>query len=211
MFTSCFHEVLESGKSLRLGLAAHPSGDAAFLLLKLKGIPHFPLPNSVKCNPCQAPESGWEKGFRHKSSMACSILTMLKNKKSGFTSQAPKRKHPLSVLWPLQGPARQQGWTFYLGHLHNSWGVCPASVGSFCLDRRGDKVAGPHYPHALLTRMEGILHGSAISCSVFNYDITNEPSIPTSRISIIPKRAGVVWNRETRGWQCYMFNPWVYI
>lgn len=36
------HEVLESGKSLRLGLAAHPSGDAASLLLKLKGIPSLP-------------------------------------------------------------------------------------------------------------------------------------------------------------------------
>lgn len=51
----------------------------------------------------------------------------------------------------------------------------PASVGSFCLDRRGDKVADSRYPHA---RMEGILQGSAISYVVFDYGITNELSIP---------------------------------
>lgn len=87
MFTVLFVKFLGA-------IAAHPSVLAASPLLKLKGIPQ---PNRVKYNPCQAPESGWEKGFRHVASMACSILTMLKNKKSGFISKAPKRKHPLSA------------------------------------------------------------------------------------------------------------------
>lgn len=192
---SAVSEVFGSGKSLRLDLAtaaiaAHPSGDPASPLIKLKGIPHFPQPNRVKRNPCQAPESGWEKGFRH--SMACPILAMLKNKKNRFYFPGSQEEASSECAVTSPGTCGNGAELFTLGTSITHGVSVPASVGSFCLDRRGDKVAGSHYPHALPTRMEGILHGSAISYSVFNYDITNELSIPTPRICITPKRAGVV-------------------
>lgn len=170
-----------------------------FSTLKTKRNPSLPSAKgsesafqTVKCNPCQAPESGWEKGFRHMSSMACSILSMLKNKKirCNFPGSQEEASSECSVTSPRACGNRAELFTLGTSITH---GVSvPASVGSFCLDRRGDKVAGSHYPHALPARMEGILHGSAISYSVFNYNITNELSIPTSRICITPKRAGIV-------------------
>lgn len=53
------HGVCESGKSLLILQAV--------LLLRSSNQKESlaSLCQTVKCNPCQAPESGWEKGFRH--------------------------------------------------------------------------------------------------------------------------------------------------
>lgn len=196
---------------LPLLLILGASAGAASPLWKLKGIPCFPLPNGVKHNPCQAPQSGWEKGFRRSSSVACSVLTTLKKKKIRFYFRGSQEETPSERAVTSPGTCGTRAELFTLGTPITHGVSVPASVGSFCLDRRGDKVAGSYYPHALPTRTEGILQGPAISYSVFNYEITNELSIPTSRICITPKRAGVVWNRGTRDWRFYRFNPWVYI
>lgn len=90
-------------------------------------------------------------------------------------------------------------FTLFLPITH--WVFVCASVGSFCLDRHGDKVAGSYYHHALIAAMEGILHGpdclAVLSQSLITIPLMNGASL-LCWISITPKWAGFVWDGGRR-------------
>lgn len=92
-------------------------------LWKLKGNTRVTLPDTAKCNTCQAPKLVWEKTFRHMSVVGRSILTVLRKISSYFRSsgfhQAVSLDHPVTLRKDLQ-----HCWTFYLLHPHNSLRVC---------------------------------------------------------------------------------------
>lgn len=58
--------------------------------------------------------------------------------------------HPMT----LQGTYRNTAELFTLFIPITHLVFVSASVGSFCLNRHGDKVAGSYYHNALITRME---------------------------------------------------------
>lgn len=101
----------------------------------------------------------------------------------------PGSQHETSFDHPmtLHGTCRSAAELFTLLISITHGVLVSASVGSFCLDRRSDKVAGSYYHNALVRRMGGILPCSAGSLSVFNDNITNKLCVPTSQDLQDPK------------------------